>query len=381
MNKWLIWLATKPPVRRNFSGLVVGSQTGMGARTSGPSVMNSESTKISAAETHQADSLLIVVPCLNEAPHIAGLLAQLTPVLDKVGGRIVVVDGGSTDGSREIVADVAARHSGILLLDNLARVQSAGVNAAVRTFGDDATYLVRIDAHCSYPDDFCERLLDEAKTLGVASVVVSMEAKGQPAIQRTIAAAQNSVAGNGGSKHRLRASGEFVDHGHHALITIEAFRAVGGYDPSFSHNEDAELDFRLVSAGYKIWLTAKTHVTYYPREGFSALAGQYFNYGKGRAKNLLKHGIFPKLRQTKVLMVLPAVFLASLASVNFLFAVPFILWVAYCLFAGIRIAWEAQDARLMAAGFSAMIMHLSWSMGFWYEVLRQRSHRIQRRSA
>jgi hypothetical protein len=55
--------------------------------------------------------------------------------------------------------------------------------------------------------------------------------------------------------HRARGQGAFVDHGHHALMSIAAFRAVGGYDPDFAHNEDAELDHRLRAAGYDIWLT------------------------------------------------------------------------------------------------------------------------------
>ena len=33
-------------------------------------------------------------------------------------------------------------------------------------------------------------------------------------------------------------------------MRIAAFRGVGGYDESFSHNEDAELDYRLRQAGY-----------------------------------------------------------------------------------------------------------------------------------
>ncbi len=331
--------------------------------------MNSEFAKPGGATPGKAEGLLIVVPCLNEARHMAGLLAQLAPVRRRYGGRIVVADGGSTDGSREIVAGIAALESGITLLDNPARVQSAGINAAVRAFAHEARWLVRIDAHCRYPDDFCDRLLDEARATGAASVVVSMTAEGKRAIQRTIAAAQNSVAGNGGSRHRLPARGEFVDHGHHALISIEAFRAVGGYDPSFTHNEDAELDYRLVRAGYRIWLTAQTQVAYFPRESFAALAGQYFAYGKGRARNLLKHRVFPRLRQTKVMMVLPAVFLATLAGVHIAFALPFLLWLGYCLVAGLRIAWRARDARLLVSGFSALIMHLTWSMGFWRGLL------------
>ena len=48
-------------------------------------------------------------------------------------------------------------------------------------------------------------------------------------------------------------------------MRIAAFRAVGGYDESFSHNEDAELDLRLTREGGRIWLTDKVRIGYHPR--------------------------------------------------------------------------------------------------------------------
>ena len=66
--------------------------------------------------------------------------------------------------------------------------------------------------------------------------------------------AQNSKLGNGGSKHREGGKGHWTDHGHHALMRISAFASVGGYDETFSHNEDAEYDERVVSAGGRIYL-------------------------------------------------------------------------------------------------------------------------------
>src|SRR3984885_13297203 len=91
-------------------------------------------------------------------------------------------------------------------------------------------------------------------------------------IQKAAAATQNSLLGNGGSAHRREGKGgRWVDHGHHALIRLESFRAVGGYDESFPQNEDAELDHRLANSGYKIWLTSQTSLTYYPRSSPSRL--------------------------------------------------------------------------------------------------------------
>lgn len=330
--------------------------------------MNPAAAKFFPASSAAAGPL-VVIPCLNEVGHIAGLLRQFRRAQQKLGGRIVVVDGGSTDGTIEIVKGFTRKNSFVELLHNPDRIQSAAINLAVEVFGDTARYLIRVDAHCRYPDDYCQRLLEEAAAIDAGGIVVSMAAEGGPVFQRINAAAQNSTMGNGGSKHRMKPSGEFVDHGHHALLKLDAFRAVGGYDPGFTHNEDAELDFRLRRAGYRIWLTPKTIVTYYPRKTVAALGRQYFNFGKGRAQNLLKHRELPKLRQTKVMLVLPAVVLAVFLNTHWVFAVPVTLWAIYCLTAGAAISVQERKLQLALSGFSAMLMHLAWSLGFWQKIL------------
>ena len=149
-----------------------------------------------------------------------------------------------------------------------------------------------------------------------------MTTVGQNTFQRAVATAQNSLVGTGGSAHRTGKSAQQVDHGHHALMRIAAYRAVGGYDESFRFNEDAELDHRLTQAGYRIWLTDATAMTYYPRSTASALFRQYFGYGGGRARNILKHRMRPRLRQMLPLVILPAVLLAALSIVHWIFVIP-----------------------------------------------------------
>ncbi|TIT76080.1 MAG: glycosyltransferase family 2 protein, partial [Mesorhizobium sp.] len=310
-----------------------------------------------------------VIPCLNEAAHIGTLLGQLRPAAARLGARIVVADGGSTDGTQAIVERVAAEDPRVLLLANPKRIQSAAINLAVATFGDGADYLIRIDAHGGYPADYCDRLIEEALATGADSVVVSMLTSGTGAMQKAVAAAQNSKLGTGGSKHRHMSAGEWVDHGHHALMRIAAFRAVGGYDESFSHNEDAEFDHRLRQAGYRIWMSGRTQMVYYPRSTLKGLFFQYLGYGRGRAKNVLKHRMMPKLRQMIPLLVFPVVLLAVLSPIFVLAAVPFLIWAAVCLGYGAVTAIRQRNPAIALAGVSAMVMHLGWSMGFWLQIL------------
>ncbi|TIU22952.1 MAG: glycosyltransferase, partial [Mesorhizobium sp.] len=234
---------------------------------------------------------------------------------------------------------------------------------------------IRIDAHGGYPPDYCDRLVEEALATGADSVVVSMLTSGSGTVQKAVAAAQNSKLGTGGSKHRHLSVGEWVDHGHHALMRISAFKAVGGYDETFSHNEDAELDYRLRQAGYRIWMSGKTQMIYYPRASLAGLYFQYLGYGRGRAKNVLKHRMIPKVRQMVPLLVFPVVLFSAFFFVHWLAVVPLLVWASVCLGYGVWTAISQRNPDSALAGISAMVMHFGWSVGFWLQLLGSRSQR------
>jgi len=268
------------------------------------------------------------------------------------------------------VAEIAARDPRVRLMPNPGRLQSAGVNLAARTLDEGRPWLVRIDAHADYPANYVSTLIDEARRTGAHSVVVAMDTRGEAPFQRAVAAAQNSRLGTGGAAHRVGAAAGWVDHGHHALFNREAFQQIGGYDESFSHNEDAELDLRLTQEGARIWLTDRTRLVYHPRRTPGALWKQYLSYGKGRARTVLKHYTPLKLRQALPLAVAPAV-LGALASPLFWpLAVPALIWAAVALGYGLALGARQKDAAVLLSGPAAMIMHLAWSLGFWLQLGR-----------
>lgn len=308
-----------------------------------------------------SSSALIVIPCLNEAAHLRGLLQQLRA--DNPSARIVVADGGSTDGSRAIVEHLGAADHGIILMDNPDRIQSAGINRAIAMHGDGHEWLARIDAHCAYPANYVARLIKAGTERNAISVVVPMDTIGLSCFQKAAAAAQNSVIGTGGSPHRSKGAGAYVDHGHHALMQIGAFRSVGGYNLGMSHNEDAELDHRLRMHG-RIWLEPDCTITYFPRATPLALWRQYRNYGKGRAQTLQLHRMRPKLRQMIPLAVPAALFLALLAPGLPLLALPLMVWAVLTMTAGALIGWRLRSLCAAMCGFAAMIMHMAWGLGF-----------------
>jgi succinoglycan biosynthesis protein ExoA len=316
---------------------------------------------------------VVVVPCLNEEEHIERTIAHFVAEPADTVCKIIVSDGGSTDRTLAIVEECARRDSRVVLLNNTRRIQSSGVNRAVELYGDLARFVVRVDAHADYPVGFCGKLLAAQWMTGVDSVVVSMIAQGTACVQIATAAAQNSRLGNGGSAHRNLAEGRFVDHGHHALMSVKAFRSVGGYDESFSYNEDAELDARLVTAGYRIYLCPGADITYFPRKNLVSLFHQYRNFGKGRAMTILKHRAKPKLRQVFPVMIAPVVAMSLLGPVAPLLALPAGLWAVTCLTYGIVLGVRARSNCACASGIAAMLMHLGFSVGFLSHVVRQKA--------
>jgi succinoglycan biosynthesis protein ExoA len=307
----------------------------------------------------------IVVPVLNEEPFIAACLDSILAQIEPGEFEIVVADGGSTDRTPEIVADMRRRNPCIRMIENPRRIQSAAVNLVAATASPRSHILVRADAHAIYPADWLRTCLRALQDKDATSVVVPMRTVGYSGFQRAVAAAQNSRLGNGGSAHRAGGVSRFVDHGHHAAFDREFFLRTGGYNETFTHNEDAEFDHRAVRAGGRIWLCNEATITYFPRGNPWRLAKQYFAHGRGRARTLLTHGLRPRPRQiAPVVILLMTVSGLLLAPLHSVFALPLLGYLGICTVWAAAAAYRARDPWLLAMGSAATIMHLSWGAGF-----------------
>jgi succinoglycan biosynthesis protein ExoA len=317
-------------------------------------------------------SVTIIVPTLNEENYIRDAIGSLIPESGDLDYELIVLDGGSTDRTSSIVKEMASLNPRIRLEPNPARYQSAAVNRGAKIAKPESSIIIRADSHAEYPPDFVIDLVRELRERDVASVVVPMRTRGKGFLQRGIAVAQNSRLGNGGAVHRTASSSRYVDHGHHAAFDRRAFLAVGGYDESFTHNEDAELDIRLRDSGAQIWLCSELAISYFPRNSFGALARQYFNHGSGRARTMLKHRRPPKVRQLLPLGALGinVLSLASGLGLGWPFLLPSLAYVGACLGGGFFLAASERDPAGCAAGLAAITMHQSWAAGFIYRVFR-----------
>jgi succinoglycan biosynthesis protein ExoA len=332
---------------------------------------------ISLPSPASTPSVLLVIPTLNEAENIAAVIATVAADFDFDGqSKIVVVDGGSTDRTRDIVRTLMATNPGIVLQHNPQRLQSAAVNLAVRKYGGDLDVLIRCDAHARYPRDFVSRLVAMLEQTNCDAVVVPMDSVGERCTGRAIGWLADSVVGSGGSAHRGGRGSGYVDHGHHAAFRLATFRIVGGYDESFGCNEDAELDARQRAIGATIYLDGSNRIVYHPRNSLAGLWRQYMGYGKGRSRTMRKHPGSIRLRQLAV----PLNAVACVVSLLLGLWLPWLLLLpaAYLLALGVNGAVLARRHRswcALGAVPAAVTMHYAWTAGLFSEILRSRERR------
>lgn len=308
----------------------------------------------------------VVLPALDEACHlercVRSLLVDPWP-RDQL--EILVVDGGSTDGTVEIAERLAREFPFLRVLHNPKRLQAAAFNLALAAADPRAEIIVRCDVHAEYPPGFLTRAVAALERSGAGLAGYGDAPKAEGCFQRAVAFVQNTRLGVGGALYRLGGISKYVDHAKHGAFRRRAVEAVGGYDERFSHNEDSELSLRLWQAGHKVWLDADLTVGYYPRATPQALARQYWLYGRGRAMTVLKHRILPQPRQVAPVALLFAELLALAAAP----LVPqamllFPLYAASLCAIGLWGALQKRSLCVLAAPVALAIMHHAWGAGF-----------------
>ena len=323
----------------------------------------------------------VVVPVRNEARYIEACLRRL---LDQGYPRarieILVVDGMSQDGTREIVERVRAAAGGrggegpvIRLIDNPTRQRASALNAGIRASTGEV--VVRVDARSVIPRAYVEQCVRTLLDTGADNVGGIQQPLAAAPMQEAVGIAMAHPFGIGNAQFRLGRKSGFVDTVYLGCFRREVFDRVGLFDdvaPILS--EDSDINQRIRARGGKVYLNIEIRVHYYPRETLRDLCKLYFRYGGARAGNVIKHGTLTSWRQA-----VPPVFLAALLALGigalahraFLpgFAVVLAGYGACDLGVAGSLAWDRRRWHLwprLAAVFPCM--HISWALGFFWRV-------------
>jgi succinoglycan biosynthesis protein ExoA len=230
----------------------------------------------------------ILVPVLNERRHIDETArAMLAQHLDEPY-EVLFIDGGSSDCTRERLAELAAKDTRVRVLDNPSRYTPHALNLGLRAAR--APVVVRMDAHTIYPADYLRRGLERLRRGDVAWVSGPQLPRGVDVGSRRVALALSMRLGTGGASFRHAVGAEIEgDTGFTGVFDRAWLERVGGWDERWIINQDSELGARMREAGARIVILPEMAAHYLPRSRLRALARQYARYGYYRCLTCRRH--------------------------------------------------------------------------------------------
>ncbi|HEX6705419.1 MAG TPA: glycosyltransferase family 2 protein [Albitalea sp.] len=324
----------------------------------------------------------VIVPCRNERRYIeafcAGVLAQALPPDWTL--QLVIADGESDDGTREIVERIAAADPRVACIANPRRIVSTGLNAALARAGGEI--IVRMDVHTEYANDYVAECIAALAQTGADNAGGPWHAQpdaGAGPMQHAVAAAFQSRWVAGGALSRRLDHDGWVDTVYLGSWPRATFERFGGFDESLVRNQDDEHNLRIVKGGGRVWQSSRIRSVYRPRAALSQLFRQYLQYGYWKPFVMKKHGQPASLRH-----LVPGAFVALLAAASLvaLLGGPAWPWEALLLAYGVGVA--AMSAAVAASGsvppavlcrVPAVIAayHFGYGIGSllgWWDVLR-----------
>ena len=255
------------------------------------------------ADQPHCELVSVVIPCYNEERFIGKTLENLVSQYDCSRYEVIVVDGMSTDGTREVVKQFQRTRPQIpvRILDNPARKIPAALNIGVGAARGDI--VARMDAHAAPSDGYirgCVAALQQTN-VGVVGMPCHVRPGDNSLTARAIAAAVSHPFGIGDAKYRLAAGTspqEPVDTVAFACFKKSLWQELGGFNEELLANEDYDFNYRVRQSGYLVLLDRSGHCDYFARTTLGDVARQYWRYGGWKAQMVKLHPRSIKIRHT-----------------------------------------------------------------------------------
>lgn len=337
-------------------------------KTAGSRISDDEFPKVS-----------LIMPIRNEAGFITkSLSAVLNQDYPQERMEIVIVDGMSEDGTREMVDQILQQREaqGSLLpkvhvLDNPDRIVPCSMNRGIRRSTGDV--IVRVDGHAIVDHNYVRMCVESLLKTGVDCVGGAVTSVGIGYVGKAIAAAMGSRFGVGGSGFRVAAGGSqstLTDTVPFGAYRREVFVRVGLFNEKMVRHQDYEFNYRVRRSGGKILLLPSIRAEYVVRSKLSGLWRQYWQYGIWKGRFLRAYPDSLKLRH-----LVPAVFVLAVLFGCFLgFVLPSWSWVLftilgsysiYLLIAVFQLSFGRNIVYAPILPVIFLFLHISYGLGIW----------------
>ena len=315
------------------------------------------------------EKVSVLIPCRDEVQNIEACLNHIFNFDPPNGGfEVIVIDGMSTDGTREILSELKNQYSDLFVIDNPGKTVPRAMNLGIQHAKGE--YIVRADVRCNHPKGYLCDLIKLSERTGADDVGgVLVPISGKTYVQKSIALAYKSRIAMGGA---LRDRGDFVgetDTVYGGCFKRQRLLEIGMYDEEMVRNQDDELSFRLRERGGKIIQDGRIKIPYQTRNSFWNLFKQFMQYGYWKVTVIKKHP-----RQASLRHLLPAVLVLSLVTLGLF--IPFTIYGLYgfltfigSYFLAIGLFSFKSDYKrslklLPGLIFAISLIHISFGIGF-----------------
>lgn len=310
----------------------------------------------------------VLIPCLNEVQNIESCIRNIFDFNPPDGGfEVIVVDGMSDDGTRDVLFRLREIYKNLIILDNPKKTVPYAMNLGIQH--SHGEYLVRTDIRCTHPKNYIKDLIKLSEQTKADNVGGVLEPIGNTYVQKSIAAAYRSPIAMGGA---LRNRGDFVgetDAVYGGCFRRESLIEVGMYDEEMVRNQDDELSLRLRKAGGRIIQSGKIKIKYFPRTQFKQLFKQFLQYGYWKVAIFKKHPKHVHWRH-----FLPAALVSGFSGLLFLSLIHKHAFFALLLYCGCyMLAVSLESLRIVRHNginlwpgiiVSISAIHLGFGVGF-----------------
>lgn len=307
----------------------------------------------------------VVVPSRNEVRYIEKCINSILSS-DYSSIEVIVVDGQSTDGTRELLIERFGKCSAVSVIDNFDRITPCAFNLGVEK--SCGTYVQIVGARNILSADYITKMvkkLEENPQIGCVGgnyVHCSDTRQGE-----WISCAMESWFGVGTSNYRTRNESGFVDTVGVPMFRRRIFQEIGNFDENLIRNQDDDFSFRILKAGYKIFYLKDAEVKYFVRASFTRVFKQYFQYGYFKVFVNRKHRVLTTIRQVVPLFFVIFVALGSLLAIaSSMFLIIYLLVLLLYFLLGFFAAGKFKKGfwsrlRVQQAIF---VLHVGYGLGY-----------------
>ena len=310
----------------------------------------------------------IIIPCLNEEQYIGNCIDSILSQSYNISLiEIIIVDGGSTDGTSEILFKYKQKFTGLKVFQNPEKITPRALNIGIKNSTGEV--IVILGAHTIIDSDFIalnNKYLNEKNVKVTGGTQINT---GKTFRQRLIGLVMGLPFGISSAAYRWSKREQFVDTVVYAAYRRELFDEIGYFEEKYSISEDAEINWRIRQKGYKIFYSPQIKTYYFPRNKIIQFLKQLFRYGILRVNVVKKHRdalkILHLIPSIFVLIVLSLIILVTLNPIYFEILI-FILCIHFLISIVTSVGHLKSDQFkfLIFIPFLIFLMHYFWGLGF-----------------